>query len=147
MMTSSPEKPTHEASRFIMILIVALLSASGDLAAQSEQPGSAPGVTESDHFGSPLSLPAWHRALQPAETSTRSIAPLSLDGSDTRRKELLPYFVAGAVIGGAIGYALRPGCSGDDNPVCPAVPYLAITAGAGAGALLGTVIGLVTGDP
>jgi hypothetical protein len=64
------------------------------------------------------------------------------------KKRLVPYMLAGAVVGGVLGYAVHEGllgakvdCDGDRNPFCPVTPYVYTTIGAGIGANVGALIG------
>lgn len=75
-------------------------------------------------------------------------ALLLIGAEDSLRRRLLPYAIAGAVVGGIVGYAAHEGvfwdrkaCDGDLNPLCPLTPYVYVIIGVTAGTWTGMLVG------
>jgi hypothetical protein len=93
----------------------------------------------------PLGSPAAGLTLAP---STHN--PTLVLEQESLKKRLLPYALAGAIVGGLLGYAAHEGvfwnrerCDGDLNPLCPVTPYAYAFVGAAVGTWTGILVGYV----
>lgn len=120
--------------------------AAADRAAQTEVGSSSFGTLSNARLLDPSPSLGDPRLQVSFDASTEHKELPSLADPNFRRR-LVPYYVAGVVLGGAIGFVIDRSAYGverkDDcySPVCPLVPYTFTIIGAGAGSVTGIVIG------